>query len=218
MMATRNALIAGATGLIGNFCLQALLDDPDYATVIALVRKPLLITHPKLKVILSNFDNLQNDLAGIQADDVYCCLGTTIKKAGSQEAFRKVDLSLVVMIAGLMKQQGAEQFLVVSALGADKDAKVFYNRVKGETEAALQELGYPCLRIIRPSLLLGPREEFRLGEKVAAMLTPLLQPLLCGGLKKYRPVEAEKVAQFMVKVAREQPISGVHVYESNLLE
>ncbi len=217
-MTTRNALLVGATGLIGSFCLQALLDNPDYSIVIALVRKPLLTTHRKLKVILSKFDNLQNDLADIQVHDVYCCLGTTIKKAGSQEAFEKIDLSLVVMIAGLMKKQGAEQFLVVSALGADKNSKVFYNRVKGETEAALQELGYPCLRIIRPSLLLGPREEFRLGEKVAVLLTPLLQPLLFGGLKKYRPVEAEKVAEFMVKVARKKPISGVHVYESNLLE
>ena len=217
-MTTRKALIVGATGLVGGFCLQALLDDDNYSEVIALVRKPLLKTHRKLKTVVTTFDNLEPELSNIHADDVYCCLGTTIKKAGSQEAFKKVDHTLVVTVAELMKKQGAEQFLVISAMGADKDSKVFYNRVKGEMEAALQELGYPCLRIIRPSLLLGPREEFRLGEKIAVMLTPLLKPFLLGSLKKYRPVEAEKVAQFMVKVAREEPIVGVHVYESNVIE
>jgi len=116
-----------------------------------------------------------------------------------------------------MKKHGAEQFLVISAMDANKDSKVFYNRVKGEMEAALQELGYPCLRIIRPSLLLGLREEFRLGEKIAVILTPLLKPFLLGSLKKYRPVEAEKVAQFMVKVAREKSVVGVHVYESDVI-
>lgn len=117
-----------------------------------------------------------------------------------------------------MKKQGAEQFLVISAMGANKDSKVFYNRLKGEMEAALQELGDPCLRIIRPSLLLGPREEFRLGEKIGGVLAPVLKPILLGALMKYRPVEAEKVAQFMVKIARDEPIVGIHFYESNLIE
>jgi uncharacterized protein YbjT (DUF2867 family) len=217
-MTTRKALIVGATGLVGGFCLQALLDDPNYSEIIALVRNPILKAHRKLKTILTKFENLQVELSNVHADDVYCCLGTTIKKAGSQEAFKKVDHTLVVTVAELMKKQGAEQFLVISAMGADKDSKVFYNRVKGEMEAALQELGYPCLRVIRPSLLLGPRKEFRLGEKIAVMLTPLLKPFLLGSLKKYKPVEAEKVAQFMVRVAREEPIAGVHVYESDVIE
>jgi len=157
------------------------------------------------------------ELSNVHADDVYCCLGTTIKKAGSQEAFKKIDLGLVVTIAGLMKKQGAEQFLVISAMGADKDSKIFYNRTKSEMEAALQELGYPCLRIVRPSLLLGPREEFRLGEKIGVILTPILKPFLQGSLKKYRPVEAEKVAQFMLKISGEEPVAGVHVYESDVI-
>ncbi len=217
-MITRKALIVGATGLIGGFCLQALLDDDHYSEVIALVRKPILKTHRKLKTVTTTFDNLEPEISNIQVEDVYCCLGTTIKTAGSQEAFEKVDHTLVVTIAELMKKQGAEQFLVISAMGADKDSRVFYNRVKGEMEAALQKLGYPCLRIIRPSLLLGPRLEFRLGEKIAVMLTPLLKPILLGALKKYRPIEAEKVAQFMVEIALDEPIVGVHVYESNLIK
>jgi uncharacterized protein YbjT (DUF2867 family) len=154
-MTSRKALIVGATGLIGGHCLQALLDDPNYSEVIALVRKPLLKTHRKLKTVVAKFDRLQHELSNIQADDVYCCLESTIKKAGSQEAFKKIDFSLVVTIAKLMRKQGAEQFLVISALGADKDSKVFYNRTKGAMEEALKDLDYPCLRIIRPSLLLA---------------------------------------------------------------
>ena len=214
-MTTRKALIVGASGLIGGFCLQALLNDPAYSEVIALARKPLLTTHRKLNTVITNFSNLENDLSNIQVDDVFCCLGTTIKKAGSQEAFKQVDFSLVLTVAEIMRQQGAEQFLVISSMGADPNSKVFYSRVKGEMEQALQNLDYPCLRIIRPSLLLGKREEFRFGERIGVMLAPILKPLMIGSLRKYRPVEAESVAEFMVKVAHEQPISGVHVYESD---
>ena len=214
-MTTRKALLVGATGLVGGFCLQTLLDDPNYSEVIALVRKPLLKAHRKLKTVVTKFESLHVELSNVHADDIYCCLGITIKKAGSQEAFKKIDHTLIVTIAGLMKKLGAEQFLVISAMGADKESMVFYNRTKGEMEAALQELGYPCLRIFRPSLLLGPREEFRLGEKIAVVLTPFLKPFLLGALKKYRPVDAAKVAQFMVKVAREEPISWECIYESS---
>ena len=216
-MTSRKALIVGSTGLIGGFCLQALLDNPNYSEVIALSRKPLLKTHRKLKTVITKFDNLEHELSNRHADDVYCCLGTTIKKAGSQEAFKQIDLTLVVTVAELMRKQGAEQFLVISSLGADKNSKVFYNRVKGEMEATLQGLGYPSLCIIRPSLLLGPRKEFRLGEKIGMILTPVIKPFLMGPLKKYAPVEAEKVALFMVKMAHEEPITGVHVYESDLI-
>ena len=216
-MTIRKALIAGSTGLIGGYCLQALCDSPNYSEVTAIVRKRILTTHRKLKVITSDFNNLQNELSNIQADDVYCCLGTTIKKAGSQEAFRKIDHTLVVTVAELMRKQGAEQFLVISSMGADSNSKVFYNRTKGEMEEAVKEIGYPCLRILRPSLLLGKREEFRFGEKIGVILTPLLKPFLISSLKKYAPIEAESVAHFMVKVATEQSISGVHVYESDMI-
>jgi len=216
-VSTRKVLIVGSTGLIGGFCLQALLDDPTYSEVTTIVRKPLLTTHRKLKTVISNFSDLENDLSSIQAQDVYCCLGTTIKKAGSQEAFKQVDYSLVVTVADIMRKQGAEQFIVISSMGADPNSKVFYSRVKGEMEQALQQLDFPCLRIIRPSLLLGQREEFRLGEKIGILLAPVLKPLMMGSLKKYRPVQAKSVAEFMVKVAHEEPVSGVHVYESDLI-
>ena len=216
-MTTRKALIVGATGLIGGYCLQSLCDNPNYSEVTALVRKSLLKTHRKLKVITSTFDNLQNDLSNFQAHDVFCCIGTTIKKAGSQEAFKKIDHTLVITVAELMRKQGTEQFLVISATGANKDSKVFYNRTKGEMKEALKELDFPFLRIIRPSLLLGKRDEFRFGEKIGALLTPVLKPFWVGPLKRYAPIEAESVANFMVKVASEEPTSAVHIYESNLI-
>ncbi len=129
-MTTRKALIVGASGLIGGYCIQALINNPTYSEVTALGKKPLLTTHRKLNTVISKFNNnLENDLSNIQADDVFCCLGTTIKKAGSQEAFKKVDHSLVLLIAEQMRQQGAEQFVVISAMGADPDSKIFYNRV-----------------------------------------------------------------------------------------
>lgn len=217
-MSTRKALIVGATGLIGRYCLQALLDDPNYSDVTAVIRQPIIKTHRKLKTVRTQFSAIANELSKVNAQDVYCCLGTTIKKAGSQQAFKQVDLSLVVSIAEQMRKQGSEQFLVISAMGANQNSKVFYNRVKGEMEQALQGLEYPCLRIIRPSLLLGPREEFRFGEKIGVLLTPILKPFMLGALKKYRPVQAESVARFMVEVAHEQPVSGLHVYESDMIE
>jgi len=216
-LTARKALIVGASGLTGGYCLQALLDDPNCSEVIALARKRLLTTHRKLKVVITNFNNLEQITSSISANDVYCCLGTTIKKAGSQESFRKIDYSLVVTIAELMKKQGAEQFLVISSIGAAENSKGFYRRVKGEMEEAVKGIGYNCLRIIRPSFLLGKREGFRFGEGVATLLTPLLKPFLFGSLKKYKPVEAELVAQFIVKIAYDQPLSGVYIYESDQL-
>jgi uncharacterized protein YbjT (DUF2867 family) len=217
-MTTRKALIVGATGLIGGYCLQTLFDDPIYSEVTALTRKTLLVGHRKLKEAITPFDkSLERTVATVNAQDIYCCLGTTIKKAGSQDAFKKVDFSLVVRIAELMKKQGAEQFIVISAIGASKDSKVFYSRIKGEMEEALKGLSYQCLRIIRPSLLLGPRKEFRFGERISIMMSPFWKLFLFGSLKKYRPIQAEHVARFMVKVAHEQPVSGIHVYDSDMI-
>ena len=213
-MTTRKALLVGATGLVGGYCLQSLLDDLLYSEVIAFVRNPILTTHRKLKVIVSNFDNLEKILPAVQVIDIFCCLGTTIKKAGSQDAFKAIDYALVLKVAAVMRKHDAQQFLVISAMGANKNSKVFYNRIKGQMEESLKGLDYPCLKIIRPSLLLGPRREFRLGEKIAVLLTPLIKPFLLGSLKKYTPIEAEKVGRFMVSIAGEIA-DGVFVYESD---
>jgi len=216
-MKNRVAVLVGASGLIGGHCLQALLAEPAYVEVIALVRKPILTTHRKLRVIVTDFTDLASILASISGHDVFCCAGTTIKKAGSQKAFREVDYTLVVTVAELMKNLGTEQFLVISSMGADKNSRLFYSRTKGEVEDALSQVGFDCLRIIRPSLLLGDRGEFRFAERLGALLTPLLKPFMVGGMKKYVPVEAGAVGRFMVKAALDEPTSGVHVYESDII-
>lgn len=217
-MTPRKALIVGSTGLVGSHLLRDLFNDATYSEITALVRRtPLLKNHRKLKEVITDFSNIDKTLSTITANDVFCCLGTTIKKAGSQVAFRKVDYSLVVDVAKVMRKQGAEQFVVISAMGANSSSKVFYNRIKGDMEEALKGLGYPCLKIIRPSLLVGKREEFRLGEKIGIIMSPLWKRMLVGSLKKYRPVEAEAVARFMVKVAQEESATGVHVYENDKL-
>ena len=210
---TRKAIVLGATGLIGNHVLQALLHDPHYTQVTILVRSRFLQTHRKLRVIETDFNDLEEALKSTSASDVFCCLGTTIKKAGSQEAFRAVDYSLVVKIAQMMKENGAGQVLVISAMGANSSSTILYNRVKGEMEEAVKSIGYQSVKILRPSLLLGHRKEFRLAERIGVWLSPLIKILLVGSLKTYAPIEAEKVARFMVKVAIEG-MDGVQVYES----
>lgn len=145
-------------------------------------------------------------------DDVFCCLGTTIKQAGSQPAFRLVDHTFVVGLARAGLRAGATQFLLVSAIGADPASRVFYSRVKGETEAAIRTLPYRAIQIFRPSLLLGERPEFRLGERIAALGAPVMTGLLFGRLRRYRPIQAATVAEAMVTIAREAP-RGPNVFE-----
>src|SRR6267378_4399592 len=145
-------------------------------------------------------------------DDVFCCLGTTIKQAGSQPAFRRVDHAFVLGVAHAGLHAGATQFLLVSAIGADPASRVFYSRVKGETESAIRRLGFHSVQIFRPSLLLGERPEFRLGERIAMLVAPVLSVLLIGRLRRYRSIRAATVARAMVNLAREAP-RGPNVFE-----
>lgn len=216
-MNTRKALLLGASGLIGRHCLTLLLQDEAYDEVITPVRKPLPQTHPKLTQHGVNFDRLQEYTALLKANDVFCCLGTTIKKAGSQEAFRRVDFTYAYEAAQLAVNNGAEYFLLVSSLGADANSSVFYSRVKGELENAISALPFAAISIFQPSLLLGERTEFRLGERIAEPLAKALSFLLLGPLRKYRPIEARTVASAMIKIAKSQP-KGVKVYESDRIQ
>ena len=213
----RTALIAGSTGLVGQSCLQALLENPNYERVIALVRKPTAEKHSKLKQVICDFENLATLATCLQAQDIFCCLGTTIKVAGTRENFYKVDFTYVFELARLMKEQGAEQFIVVSAMGASKNSRVFYSQVKGEMETAIKDLGYRTVHILRPSLLLGDRREVRMGEKIAEKVTKVLNPLFVAGLKKYKPIEADKVGRFMVELGA-QNLVGTYVYESDQIQ
>ncbi len=212
----RTALIVGATGLIGKACLYRLLDNAAYTKVIALVRKPLVIKSHKLQQIVLNFDELNLHQHELIADDVYCCLGTTIKVAGSQEKFRKVDFDYPYQLAQLAFENGAKQFLLVSAMGANVASSVFYSRVKGEVEQAISALNYPSFKVFRPSLLLGSRTEFRAGEQIAKVLMKGLRFLFIGPLKKYKAIEGSKVAQEMVSSALLKE-EGKIIYENDQL-
>jgi len=209
-MSRRTALLAGATGLVGGHVLRVLLADEAYQKITVLSRRGLPLTSPKLQQRLIDFDHLA-DLDVPKVDDVFCCLGTTIKKAGSQEAFRKVDYGYVEALARVAARAGAKQFLLVSAIGANSKSRVFYSRVKGETEAAVQAVGFAGTHIFRPSLLLGDRAESRPAERLGIVVGRAVAFAFVGSLRKYRPIAAATVAAAMVRAAKKAR-PGVHVY------
>jgi len=211
----KTALLAGATGLVGQQVLQNLLESPHYSEVKILTRRPLNIANPKLTEIIFDFD--QPDRTLIKADDVFCCLGTTIKKAGSQEAFKKVDLDYPVKIAEFAKINGARQYLIVTAMGADTKSVFFYNRIKGEVQEKLSAMKFETLHILQPSLLLGNRTEKRPGEKIGEMLSGIFAPFMNGALKKYKAIESLKVARAMVSLAM-KPDRGIFIHDSAELQ
>jgi len=201
---------------VGGHVLRQLLEDPDYDRVTALTRRPLALTHKKLVQRVVDFDRLAEVGDFPRVHDVFCCLGTTIKQAGSQEAFRKVDLAYVVELGRMAVRHRASQFLVVTAVGADPRSRVFYNRVKGEAEEAVRRLQFDAIQIFRPSLLLGSRPQSRPAESIARVLSPLVAWAFLGPLARYRPIKAATVARAMVRIAREAP-RGAHVYESDAI-
>ncbi len=197
----RKAIVAGATGLVGRRLVEQLTANEAYSQVTILARQPVTLKHPKVQVKLVDYDQLEREAELFHVDDVFCCLGTTMKKAGTKEAFRTVDFQYPLALANLAKAQGAKQFLAISALGADPQSTFFYSRVKGELELALEEVGLPKVVVFRPSLLLGKRDELRWGEQAAAAVFPLVSWLLVGPLRRYRAIEASTVAEAMVHYA-----------------
>jgi len=212
----RNALVAGASGLIGGYLLDELLERPQWKSISSLVRRPSGRHHEKLTEFVADFEHLQNaKLPDI--DDAFIALGTTIKTAGSQEAFRQVDFDAILAVGRRARAAGAKRLVVVSSIGADATAKNFYLRVKGETEEALEKLGFTELHLLRPSMLYGPREESRPGERIGIALSRVIAPTLLGPLRPYRPIHAQKVAQAMVGCALAGGAGNhIHTYD-NLL-
>ncbi len=215
-MSGRTALVAGATGLIGGHLVKLLLADPAYDKVVVLARRPPEgVASPKLQTIIADFDALDAALAGIAVDDAFCALGTTIKVAGSQAAFRKVDHDYIIAFARAAKAAGAIRFMLVSAMGADANSSIFYSRVKGEAERAIRSIGFETLHVFRPGLLLGERREKRAGEEIGAALTPFLNPLMLGPLRAYRSIKGETVARAMKGAALSgQSGSHIHTYDA----
>jgi uncharacterized protein YbjT (DUF2867 family) len=198
---SRTAVVAGPTGLVGSRLLDILLREPQYRRVVALSRRALE-PEPRLEVVDADYDRLDHVLAKVtSADgpiDVFCCLGTTIGRAGSKEAFRRVDRDYVLALGRWAFGARAHRMIVISAAGADPASSVFYSRVKGETERDLAALRLRSLVIVRPSLLSGQRDEFRLGERLALIAARPFRGLIPAGV---RPIDAADVAQAMVDAA-----------------
>ncbi len=214
----RTALIAGASGLVGGYLLAQLLATPDYDRVVALVRRPLALIHPKLEQVTVDFTALEKVVADLHCEDAFCCLGTTMRQAGSRENFRAADKLAVLAFAWAAQRNGARRFFTVSSMGADAESRVFYNRVKGETEEALLVLGFETLAIFQPSLLLGARPEVRLAERIGAVFMWLAEPLLVGRFRKYRAIQAEVVARAMVRCSFGRPGQGKLVFLSDEIQ
>lgn len=214
---SKTALIVGASGLVGSACLDLLLAEISYQVVKVLVRKPIDLKHPKLQQIVVNFDRLEDFKESIVGDEIFCCLGTTIKVAGTKENFYKVDFTYAFETAKIALANGAKGFYLVSSMGADAKSFIFYSKVKGELENTIKALQYPVFYIFRPSLLLGNRKEHRAGEKLGISIYNFLKPIFIGPLEKYKGIEANKVAKAMV-LKSIQPIEGTHILLSDEIQ
>ena len=197
------AVIAGASGLVGSVLLQKLLDDPHFSKIICLLRKPLDFKYEKLQEVLTSdftkLKDLQNQLKG---EVYFCCLGSTIKKAGSQENFKKVDFDAVLEFARIAKANDARSFLMISASGANENSKIFYSKVKGEADKALMTLDFRHLVIFRPSLLIGQRQESRPLESLSIEIAKGLSPFLPQAIKKRAMTSVEELAEKMKEEAK----------------
>jgi uncharacterized protein YbjT (DUF2867 family) len=218
---TKQAIIFGATGAVGSALLQRCLAGDDYQQISVIARRPAPLSHPKLTWIETDLATLADRAAitSLSGGDAFCCLGTTLKAAGSQQQFRRVDVDFVCFAAAYSQRCAINSFNLVSAVGADSEAKAFYNRAKGDSEAAVLAQGLPVLRIFRPSLLQGKRQPFRFAESVGNAMLMLLRPLFWFGLQRYQPLAIDKLANALYCAANtpEQP-DKLTIYESEMLQ
>lgn len=216
-MNNKTAILLGASGLVGSFLLDILLNSEEYRSVIIFVRKEIGLKHSKLTEHIIDFDQLDNYDDLVQADDLFCCLGTTIKQAKTREAFKLVDYYYPLKFAELAKKNGVTQFLMVTSIGANDTSSVFYLKTKGECEEAIKKLNLSSTSIFRPSSLLGPRKVVRPQERIGEIVMKVFSFCLIGKLKKYRPIQAQRVAEAMSIVAQ-SPKQGFTIYESDQIQ
>ena len=207
----KTALLLGATGLVGHEVLNQLLANSAYGHVTAPTRRPLHRQHKKLKNPIVDFSRMERSPELFRCNDVFICLGTTIKKAGSQEAFRTVDYDYIVRGAKLARRGGANQLFLVSSAGADSESRFFYNRVKGQTEEAVTAIDFWAIHVFRPGVLLGNRNERRLAETITGKLTGLIRSISPALLGNYNPTSADVLARRMVAAAQDFS-PGVHFH------
>ena len=213
----RKALIAGATGAIGSMLLKLLNDSEQYSEIHCIGRREPAISGEKIKLHIASYDELEQLDLQQSIDDVFCAIGTTIKVAGSVESFKKVDRDYVYQVGKLAQRLNAKTCSVISAIGASAASSNYYNQTKGEAEALLQNLDLNSLRIFRPSMLHGGRDEFRLKEELGYLVLTILSPLLQGPWKKYRAISVEQVAKAMYTSAR-QDYPAVKIFQSDEIQ
>ena len=213
----KSALIIGSTGLIGSELMNLLLDSNDYTKVITFVKRDSGIKHPKLTQYVIDFDKPETYKDLVVGDDFFCTIGTTIKKAGSQDAFRKVDFEYPKQFAAFALDNKVKQFLIISSLNANAMSGNFYLKTKGEIQDFLKNCAFESVAVLQPSLLLGNRTEFRLGEKVGAFFMKAFSFVFQGNLKKYKPIEGKTVAKALLKIAQKN-VKGFKIYESDVMQ
>ncbi len=209
----KKALIAGATGLVGSHLLDKLLNEGEYNRIVSFVRKPSGKSHPVLRERLVAFKDLDSVVLKDDVDDIYCCLGTTMKKAKSRKKFIQVDFDYPLKLAEIGLKHGAKRIFLVSSLGANRKSLFFYSRVKGKMEMAIEKLPFETIGIFRPALILGERNESRLGEDVAKKIFSFFDPILTGFLQKYKGVHARDIAKAMFDLSKTDR-KGLLVIES----
>lgn len=213
----KKAILAGASGAIGNSLLFQLLGNKHYSEVLILVRKELRIQHPKLKQLLVDYDRLSDYAAELKADVVFCCLGTTKSKTPDQEQYRKIDYQYPLDIARITKANGSSGFHLISSIGANKNSSMFYTRTKGEVESGLQQIPFDHIHIYRPSLLDAPRKDKRFMESSMNIMMNVINPVLIGGLRKYRSIKVEDIAKTMIRLSLEDK-KGIFIHESDEIQ
>lgn len=208
----KRAIIFGASGFIGSYLLEGLLNNPDYAQVTVVVRKTLNVSHPKLKILTGDYQTLPGLKDQIVADEIFIALGTTRENAPDQKEYYQVDHDYPVLATEIGKEKGAKSVLIVTAVGANVGSNVFYIRTKGETERDIIALNLEHTHIFRPSMIMGSRKESRPLEKYLIKLFSVINPLFIGSMKKYRGIEGKDVAKAMIKAAKKQS-EKVKIYE-----
>jgi len=215
-MEGKTAIVFGATGLVGNLLLEEMEAAKKYSTIRIFVRQTTGITLPGMEEIVTNFSDRESLACQVRGDDLFICLGTTIKKAGSIANMEKIDRDLPIMVARIAHDNGTKRIAVVSSIGATPSSKNYYLRIKGEMEQGIVELGYERTVIVRPSMLLGDRKEKRAGEIVGKMMMKTVRPLLTGKMKKFRAIHGRDVARAMITLVQGEP--GISIIESDELQ
>ncbi|MEM8520890.1 NAD(P)H-binding protein [Flavobacterium sp. PL12] len=213
----KTALVIGSTGLIGSHLLNILLERNEYSKVIAFTKRDLGIKNSKLVQHIIDFDQPETYSQLIVGDDFFCTIGTTIKKAGSQKEFRKVDFEYPKQFASFALQNNVTQFLIISSLSANASSSNFYLKTKGEIQEYLKATDFETVAVLQPSLLLGDRTEFRLAEKVGGFFMKVLSFVFFGNLKKYKPIEGKTVAKALFTIAQRSNV-GFKIYESDMIQ